>query len=282
MTNLATGIKSGNSAAGKPLGGQWLWPDAIGSLRRPEFWTFSAWLDIISRYRRSRLGVLWLFVPPATTVLVIGNFYAGFSGRDPRSFMPYMGMGYLIWRFITQVIGETASVMLSHRPFIMDGRTRFTDYIFRALSKAAIYAFAAFAMVSIAFLFSPMASIQGFLTLFLTVPLLVVNVVALGVVVSLLGARYPDIQELTTTLFLFGFLLTPILWDPALVPKESIRATLMYVNPAFHLVQMIRSPFLGGSVESITWIYVGVMTTVMLVLSTALYRRYARFIPIWI
>lgn len=282
MTNAVTGISRGSTATGKPLGGQRLWLDAIGSLRRPEFWTFSAWLDIISRYRRSRLGVLWLFVPPATTVLVIGNFYAGFVGRDPRSFMPYMGMGYLIWRFITQVIGETSAVMLSHRPFIMDGRTRYTDYIFRSLSKAAINALAAFAIVSVAFLFSPMASVEGFATLLLTVPLFVVNVFALGVVAALLGARYPDIHELTTTIFLFGFLLTPILWDAAHVPADSVRAKLMYVNPAFHLVQMIRSPFLGGHVESITWIYVGVMTGVMLILATILYRRYARFIPLWI
>lgn len=281
MTRTAT-VNAGNVPASKPLGGQHLWADALGSLKRPEYWTFSAWLDIISRYRRSRLGVIWLLVPPATTVLVIGNFYAGFVGRDPRSFMPYMGMGYLIWRFITQVIGETSAVMLSHRPFIMDGRTRYTDYIFRSLSKASIYAFAAFLMVAVAFVFSPMASAGGFLTLFLTVPLFVVNVFALGVIVALLGARYPDIHELTTTIFLFGFLLTPILWDPANVPPGNIRATLMYVNPAFHLVQMIRSPFLGGGVDMVTWIYIAVMTSTMLLLATVLYRRYARFIPLWI
>ncbi|VXA94454.1 conserved membrane hypothetical protein [Luteimonas sp. 9C] len=193
-----------------------------------------------------------------------------------------MGMGYLIWRFITQVIGESSAVMLSHRPFIMDGRTRYTDYVFRALSKASISALAAFTIVAIAFLFSPMANIEGFASLVVTVPVFLVNVFALGVIAALLGARYPDIHELTTTIFLFGFLLTPILWDAANVPTDSVRAKLMYVNPAYHLVQMIRSPFLGGHVESITWMYVGIMTSVMLVLATVLYRRYARFIPLWI
>ena len=223
-----------------------------------------------------------MLIPPAAAVLVIGSFYAGFVGRDPRSFMPYMGMGYLIWRLITQVIGESSSVMLSHRPFIMDGRTRYTDYIFRALSKALMYASAAFFVVAIVYVGHPDASILGFLSLILTVPILVFNLFTFGVVIALLGARHPDVGEFTTTLFLFGFLLTPILWDPANVPEGSVRAILMYVNPAFHFVQMIRAPFLGEVVGTVSLVFVAAMTTFMFLLATLLYRRYARFIPLWV
>lgn len=270
------------ATSAKPHGGGSLWRDALASLQRPEFWTFSAWLDIISKYRRSRLGLLWMFIPPATTVLVIGNFYAEFAGRDPKTFMPYMGMGYMLWRFITQVIGETSSVMLSHRAFIMDGRTRYTDYVFRSISKALFYAFAALVVVIVAYLISPMAHLAGLASLVLTLPVVIFNVFALGVVIALLGARYPDIHELTTTIFLFGFLLTPILWDPANVPVGSPRALLMHANPAYHLIQLVRSPLLGTALEPITPVYIAVMTVLMAAAATFLYRRYARFIPIWI
>ena len=32
------------------------------SLREPEFWAYSSWLDIVTKYRRSRLGIIWLLL----------------------------------------------------------------------------------------------------------------------------------------------------------------------------------------------------------------------------
>ncbi|KQY49825.1 hypothetical protein ASD14_13980 [Lysobacter sp. Root494] len=266
----------------RPAGGVSLLADVHNSLRRPEFWSFAAWLDLITKYRRSRLGVLWMFVPPAMTVFLLGYFYSGLSSRNPFEFMPYMGMGYVLWRFITQVISESSGVMLSHRAFIMDGRTRFTDYVLRCLSKAALYFLAALLVVSVAFALSPEFSFMGFGTLLLTLPIFLVNLFSLGVVLALVGARYPDTHELTTTIFIFGFLLTPILWYPEHIPPGSARAMFMHANPAFHLIELVRGPMLGRPLTSITIVYVAVMTFALPVLAALLYRRYARFVPIWI
>ncbi|WP_182684690.1 ABC transporter permease [Marilutibacter spongiae] len=266
----------------KPSGGASLLSDATGSLRRPEFWTFATWLDLITKYRRSRLGILWMFLPPTATVFLLGYFYAGLSNKDPFAFMPYMGMGYILWRFITQVIGESSSTMIGHRAFIMDGRTRFTDYVLRCVSKAGLYFSAALVVVLIAFALSPGFSIVNILTLVVTLPIFLLNLFSVGVLLSLIGARYPDTHEFTTTIFIFGFLLTPILWYPEHIAHGTPRALLMDVNPAFHLIELVRGPLLGRTVRMVTVVYVSVTSVVLPMLAAWAYRRYARFVPIWI
>ncbi|MFC5577109.1 ABC transporter permease [Lysobacter niabensis] len=275
-------MKKKQSDTGRPAGGFSLLNDTRSSIRRPEFWTFAAWLDLITKYRRSRLGILWMFLPPAATVFLLGYFYSGLSGRDPFSFMPYMGMGYILWRFITQVINESSSAMLSHRAFIMDGRTRFTDYVLRCISKAALYFLAALLVVSVAFLMSPEASLWGMLTLVATLPIFLINLFGLGIALALLGARYPDTHEVTTTVFIFGFLLTPILWYPEHIAHGSPRWVLMQANPAYHLIEFVRGPLLGRPLTLTTCAFVTATTIALPVLAAVLYRRYARFVPLWI
>ena len=81
---------------------------------------------------------------------------------------------------------------------------------------------------------------------------------------------------------IFLFLLTPIIWYPALMPADSLRGQLMRFNPFYHFVTLFRAPIMGEPVETLTYYYVGVMTVLGLALATIVYRRYARFVPLWI
>lgn len=268
--------------ASKPSGTHSLMQDVLSSLRNPEFWSFSAWLDLVSKYRRSKLGIFWLFAPPALTFGLLGYFYSGITNKDPIHFIPFMGMGYLLWRMVTQVFNDASGTMLAHRAFIMDGRTRLTDYVLRCMSRAFLYFVVGLAVICVAFVISPDVTFARFMTLFVTLPVFLINLFCLGVVLAMLGARYPDLHELTTTIFIFGFLLTPILWYPEHVAAGSIRWKFMLANPAFHFIELVRAPILGRSMSLFSVVYVAVVSVGGAVLAAFLYRRYSRFVPIWI
>lgn len=266
----------------RPAGTSSLARDAVASIKNPEFWFFSAWLDLITKYRRSKLGVVWLVVPPAASYFVIGYFYAGLTGRTFLRFVPYMGLGYMLWRFVTHVISEVSTTMVSHRAFIMDGRTRLTDYVLRCVSRAFLYLVVAALVLSAILAASPDVHLPGALLAMAALPVLLLNVFCLGVVVAMLGARYPDMHEFTATIFIFGFLLTPILWYPENLPHGSLRWIFMQFNPAYHFIDLIRSPLLGRALELRTIYFVVVATLVSMLTASVLYRRYARFVPLWI
>src|SRR5690606_5776075 len=98
--------------------------DYRNSLRYPEFWAYSSWLDIATRHRRTRLGFLWLLVPTIAFLLVLGNVYSQLMGYPREEYLPYLGVGFVVWRFMLQVVNEAVGAMTAHKAFIMDGRTR--------------------------------------------------------------------------------------------------------------------------------------------------------------
>ena len=47
-------------------------------------------------------------------------------------------------------------------------------------------------------------------------------------------------------------------------------------------VSIFRAPVLGDQIETVTYYYVAIMTVVGIAVAATLYRRYARFVPLWI
>lgn len=269
------------SDASRSAEGRSFTSDLITSIKHPDFWGFSSWLDLVTKYRRSALGLVWIFLPPVCYVFGIGYFYSLLFGRESLPFMVHLGMGYVLWRMITQVITGASTTMATHRAFIMDGRIRYTDYVLRIFAKSGFYfVITAIILVPLVALVSP--PLLGVASLVLTLPLFILNVLWLGVVVAVLGARFPDLHELSTTVFIFGFLLTPIIWQASLTPPDTWRGFVARLNPAFHLIEFVRAPVLGEPTESLTYWVIAGMTVGGCLLATYVYRRYSRFIAVWL
>jgi len=164
----------------------------------------------------------------------------------------------------------------------MDGHMRLTDYLLESLAKALFDVLMFVPVTVVALVIHPGIEVPGLLLAVPTTLLILVNVLWVGVVFSLVGARFPDFAQLISNVSVFIFLLTPIIWYPEMAPPESLRGQFMRLNPFYHLVALFRSPILGTEVEAMSYWYVGVMTVVGLVVATVLYRRYARFVPLWI
>lgn len=265
----------------RPVDGKSFTSDLVTSIKHPDFWGFSSWLDLVTKYRRSALGLVWLVLPPLCYVFGIGYFYSLLFGRESLPFMVHLGFGYVLWKMITQVITGASTTMATHRAFIMDGRTRYTDYVLRVFAKSAFYfIITAIILTPLVALLSP--SLVGVASLVVTIPIFIANVLWLGVCVSILGARFPDLHELSTTIFIFGFLLTPIIWQASLTPANTWRGFVARLNPAFHLIEFVRAPVLGEPTEALTYWVIGGMTLGGFVAAAHVYRRYSRFIAIWI
>lgn len=252
------------------------------SFREPEFWTYSSWLDIVSKYRRSRLGLVWLLLPPALYVAGIGYFFALLQNSEPLAFIPHLALGYLIYRLASNVITESCGVLPGHSSFILDGHLRLTDFVLRTLAKALFYLAAALPIVVVVLWLTPHLQLVGLLTVIPAFALVLLNLVWLAVVVSLLGARFPDVIELTGSVFIFAFILTPILWYSDRAPPGTVHGIFMRMNPLFHMVEIVRAPLLGEPLESLTLVYMATMTVLGWAVAMWLYQRYSRFVPIWV
>lgn len=259
------------------------WSELAESFRNPEFWALSSWLDIIVRARRSRFGVLWLLAPSIVYVFGLGMFFASMqSSTESGEFFAYVALGAMVFRTLMSAVIGSATVFNSSHSFIMDGHMRLTDFLLQSLAKSFFDFCMYIPAAVVALIIFGQPSFTGLLWSVPAVALIYLNGLWISAVFALAGARFPDFGQLLNTTAIFLFLLTPIIWYPEMMPAGSLRAMLMRANPFYHFVEIFRAPILGRPVETLSLYYVGIMTVVGLAVATWAYRRYARYVPLWI
>lgn len=256
--------------------------DLPSSFRNPEFWALSSWLDIVVRYRQSRLGLLWLIAPSIVYIWGVGAFFASMQQVSFKAFVAYVALGYSIFRVISSVIVESTSTFSAAASFILDGHVRLSDFVLRVVAKALFYFAVSLPVVALALVISPDVHWGGLALALLSFPLVLANVLWIGMVFALIGARFQDLSQLIGNIFMFAFLLTPIIWHADMMPAGSLRGTIMRFNPLYHMIEVVRAPVLGEPVATYSLYYLAVMTMVGWLVAIVAYRRYARFVPIWI
>ncbi|GHD71488.1 sugar ABC transporter permease [Luteimonas padinae] len=256
--------------------------DYAGSLRSPEFWIYATWLELVTKYRRSRLGLFWAFLPSLLYTFGVGWFFAILQGYDALEFIPHMGLGYVFFRLVTVSLSEAGTACAGHASFILDGRVRLTDYILRVVAKALFYTLLATPVIGVALALSPDFQAVGLLLLVPALLVVLANIAWMGAIVAVLGARLPDVNQLVGSILMFAFLFTPILWRADQIPAGSLRGSIARVNPLFHLVEIVRAPLLGEPIEKLTYAYLAIMLVVGWAAAILVYRRFARYVPIWV
>lgn len=282
MSNAVSEVPIHADAGGTGAPGAF-WRELAESFRNPEFWALSSWLDIIVRARKSRFGILWLLAPSVVYVFGLGAFFRGMQADGkPGDFFVHVALGAMIFRTLMSSVTGSANVFHGSYSFIMDGHVRLTDYLMESLAKSFFDLCMYVPVVVIAVVLFGNVSIVGLLLAFPALVLIYVNALWIAAVFSLAGARFPDFGQALNTVSIFLFLLTPIIWYPEMMPAGSIRAQLMRINPFYHFVEIFRAPIMGQPVEQASLWYVGIMTVVGAVIATFAYRRYARYVPLWI
>lgn len=253
------------------------------SLRRPDHWVYGSWLDTVIKYRKTRLGVLWLLIPTAVYIWGIGGFLASMqAGMDKARFFAHVGMGFAVFRLVTTVLSDSASVFSTYQSYIYDGNLRLTDFVLRGLARSFYYFTFSLPLVLIVVLSSPDFHASGVAVSLLGLAALIVNLFVFSVLIAIAGARFPDLAELMGSITMAAFLVTPIVWYPSAAPEGSVTGMLMRANPFHHLLVAVRAPLLGETIESMTWLYLSIMTVTGAIAATLTYRSAAKRVPVWL
>lgn len=259
-----------------------LWSDFKESFGRPAFWGYASWLDIAVRYRRAAMGFFWAVIPPALFVGLLGLVYAGLMGHEAAEFLPFLAVGYLLWRLIIQALVDSASVVRNHKAFLQEGRINIADLLLRVVFRGTVYFAFGLPTLLAAFLWSDAVRLLPLATMFLTLPLFIYVLTVVCLHIALLGARTPDVGEFITTILMFAFLLTPILWYPSQPHGGAVLQLLTQLNPVAHLIEFVRRPALGQGIALDSTIVVTTMAGVLTLTGRSLHNRVGRHVVVWL
>ena len=211
--------------------------------------------DIVARYKRSVLGIAWTMLQPLGMMVVLTLVFSQLFGRI-EGYPAYLLSGLIAWTFFAQT--TTATIHQS----VWGGALMQRIYIpHTAFSVSAIGTGVVNLFLALVPLLLIMLIIQRPITwavLFLPIPIILLTAFSLGVglLLSSIAIRFPDVSEMYQILIQAWMYLTPIMYPSDILP-DAYRTLLLYFNPMYYLILMFRVPIYDGVLPSLPLSLIG-------------------------
>lgn len=242
-------------------------------------WFMLANQDIKLRYRRSSLGPLWITISMAITIFTMGFLYGHLFKIKLHSYLPYLASGIISWTFISTLILESSNIFIESEMYIKNQESYLSLFVMRLIWRNIIILGHNLLPYIPIMLFFKIFSWQ----LFLFIPGLFIvgcNFFLWGTLLAIVGTRYRDFLQIIGSITQIIFFVTPIMWTPELLPAKYY--WLIKINPFNQMLNLIRQPMLGNSVDLIDLILVMNITIMGFILYVKFINKYKYRVVFWL
>lgn len=246
---------------------------------RELLWTLT-YRDIRVKYAQTIIGVVWAFLNPLLTLLVLSFVFGVVAKVKAPGGVPhilYTIAGMCGWTYFASVVAEAGNSIISAENMV---KKIYFPRLIIPLSKA-LTAFIDLGIVLVCFFvllfwygLTPPRAIL-FLPLFLFMAVLAG--LAGGIWLSALTIRYRDFKHVVPLLLRLGMYATPIAYPTSAVPQEY--QTIFHLNPLTGVVEGLRWSLLVGTPPS-NYTYISFAAIGFLFVSGVIYfNRMERVMP---
>ncbi|MEM6898886.1 MAG: hypothetical protein AAF583_03820 [Pseudomonadota bacterium] len=215
-----------------------------------DLWRFLAADAVASRFRRSFLGVTWLIVNALAFALGAGYIWAAIFQIDAREFVPYIGLGFAVWGFISASLVEGCDSIFQSGSYTKQLPIPYSVFIIRGQIVQAFY-----------FLLAALATLVASVVLGLDLTLMALWSfpglflmlwigLATSTILAFLGARFRDLSHAIASFLQLLFVLTPIIYPASILESRGF-SWVTRINPIASLLDVIRIPIIEGRMADI-------------------------------
>ena len=201
--------------------------------------------DLRQRYLGSYLGILWAFIQPAITVLILWFvFQVGFKSMpvDNVPFVLWLVCGMFPWFFISDSISGATDSIVASSYLVKKVVFRVSLLpVVKIISALLIHVF----FVGLLFLmFAAYGHTPTLYNLQVVYYIFAAMCLVLGLswLTSALVIFLKDIGQLVAMLLQFGFWATPVFWSVKMIPEKYM--IFLKLNPAYYIIEGYRNCFI--------------------------------------
>lgn len=249
------------------------------SLMSYNVWGTLGWADIRLRYRRTTLGPFWITLSLGAMVLGIGILYSGLFASRQSDYILSLAGGIVAWTLINSAITEGCSVFIASAGLIKASTLPLLHYLQRMLWRNVIIFLHNAVIIVVLWLIYGLPDWIYVLPLALGLGILVVALFGISMIVSVLCTRFRDLPQIVASVLQVLFFVTPIVWMP-----ESLKTSplVLYLNPLYYLVEVVRSPLLGRPLPATEWLAAAGLALLSLAVGLHLFSRFRPRIAYWL
>ncbi|CFQ42472.1 ABC-2 [Yersinia frederiksenii] len=253
--------------------------DLLKSLHHLPLIFHMAYSDTKARYKRSMLGPLWLTLGAAVGVVGLGLVWSQLLHQERSELIPSLTVGLLLWQFISGCVIESTSTFVRQSQIIRNLQLPFFIHPIQLIVRQSITLAHNLIVLVVVLIIYPqnlglvsLLSIVGFL-------IVLINLLWISVMLSMIGARFRDVEQIVQALMPIIFFLTPVLYKAG---HAGVNQAIIWLNPFTYFITLVRDPLFGN----IPGIFVYQITLGMAIIGWSLtlvvFNRYAPRIAFWI
>lgn len=203
--------------------------------------------DFKSRYLGSYLGLLWAFVHPMVTLLVLWFvFEVGFKSKPVNDcpFILWLMTGMIPWFFFADAFASSSNSIIEYSYLVKKVVFRISILpIVKLISAVFIHLFFILVILLSFALHGYPLTVHAFQAVYYFFSVLFL-LTGISWLTSSLSIFLKDIGQVIAVLLQFGFWLTPIFWSLDLLPRQY--HLIIKLNPVFYIIQGYRDSFINN------------------------------------
>jgi lipopolysaccharide transport system permease protein len=239
------------------------------------------WQDIKQRYRRSKVGPFWITISMGVMIASIGIVFGQIFNSPMKEYLPHLAAGIIFWALISGVINDGCLGFVAAEGMIKQLPIPLFVHIIRIVWRNVLILLHNLVILPVVML---VLGVPITLHIFLILPgitLVLVNLTWMALLLGVVCTRFRDMPNIIASILQVAFYLTPIIWMPNLLPERA-GTMLLDINPFYHLLEIIRLPFLGQLPNDISWFFALGMAVVGWAFTLKVFGRYQHRIAYWL
>jgi ABC-type polysaccharide/polyol phosphate export permease len=216
-----------------------------------------AWHDVVSRYRGSILGPLWITLSMGVMVLGIGLLWGELFGVKLHDFIPFVALGIVFFGAVTGTINEGCDTFVQAAGMLSQTALPMFTFVWRTVLRNLINLGHHVVIVLAVLIYFGFWRTANYPVAALGLVFLVVNVAWLSMLVAIISARFRDIPQIVQSVTQAAAIMTPVFWLPDRISADH--RVILDFNPFYHLLEAVRGPLLGHDVAPHSYLFLAAM-----------------------
>lgn len=212
--------------------------------------------DIRMRYRGSILGPWWITLSMGFLIAGMSVLYASLMNLELKAYVPWLACGIVVWGLITSTLTEGCDAFIGGGPIIRQSATPIFTFVLRTLTRnLMVFGHNVVIVAVVAVIFGFWKDIRPFEVL-LGLAAVLANLSWIVALIALASARFRDVPQIVASILQIALFLTPVFWH---TEQLTGRPAILWLNPFYYLLEVIRAPLVGGATNTDAWAVVVLM-----------------------
>lgn len=253
--------------------------DVAGGVGVWRMWWMLARNDVIRRYRRSRVGQLWLTLSMAVMIFGMGAVYSSLFGTSMADYLPHLGTGLVLWGLIASTITESCTSFTENESIIRQvALPRFT-YVLRTIARNLFVFVHNLIILPVLYLVTG-SPINWHIVLFVPgLVLVLANLAWVGYCLAILSARFRDIPQIVASIVQVAFFVSPVVFKPSQLRGDH---PVLVLNPFASMLDVMREPLMGRMPSPTSYFILLGLLAIGWLLSLAFAGKYSHRVVYWL